>query len=299
MDDLSTSRLHEAWQWIQLGRHEHALNQLTVLLAGDPDNADAWWLLAIASGDDDTRRRALRNVLRLRPDDQPALRMSASLGARPATQEIRPITFAPLPARVSGQAPPWFHHAAIQPYLPPVAPPLQRRRPLRRTAQRPRWIMMALVSAATAGMIGCGLLFCALAVTGLTFNSRWLGTLNPVATVAARPNVTSIWLRSGLRYNQWLDGRLDVPGQLDGYNFSGHHGERIAVQVNPLDAMTLVPVLGLYGPGHTLLAGSMTPDPDTALRLALELPDDGDFVLVVGGQNATIGPYRLMLRHLE
>ena len=65
MDDLSSVRLQEAWQWIQVGRRDHALNQLTVLLAGDPDNAEAWWLLAIASGDDDTRRRALRNMLRL------------------------------------------------------------------------------------------------------------------------------------------------------------------------------------------------------------------------------------------
>lgn len=292
MDDMTSARLQEAWQWIQLGRYDHALNLLTVLLVSDPDNAEAWWLLAIASGDENIRRRALRNLLRLRPDDPRAWRMFNAMGARPATQEFRPLTFPPM-LPVAGQAPPFYHGASL-----PYVPPLRRRVPKRNFERPPRWFITIMAVAVTAGLVGCGLLFCTAAVAGLTLNSRLFGTLLPTPT-AARSNATAVSLRSPLRYDQWRDGRLDAAGQLDGYNFSGHVGEMIAVQVSALESMTLQPALGLYGPTKSLLAGSATPDADAAIRLALTLPDDGEFVIVVGGQGASTGPYRLMLRHLH
>ncbi len=294
MDQLSFSRLEEAWQWIQLGHHDHALNMLTVLLASDPDNVEAWWMLAIASSDEDTRRRALRHVLRLRPDDTRAWRMFNGMGARPATQELRPVVFSPPLLSAGGQIPPLFYGASV-PYLPQL-----RRRTLRHNPWRtPRWVICALLSAATAGLLGCGLLLCTATLAGVSLNSRMLGGLMPVATPAVRPGAIGVSLRSALRYDQWRDGRLDVPGQLDGYNFSGRHGDQIAVQVSALEMMTLQPAIGLYGPQQRLLITQATADSDAAIRLSYALPCDCDFVIVVAGQASTTGPYRLMLRHLS
>ncbi len=297
MDQLAYSRLQEAWQWIQLGQHDHAANLLTVLLASDSDNVEAWWMLAVASSDPNTRRRALRSVLRLRPDDPRAWRMFNGLGARPAMQELRPVAFRQPLLIAGGQASSPFYQASVV-LFPPRQPPLRRRAPKRDLWRTPRWVIYALVSAAMAGMLGCGLLLCTVTLAGWSLNSRWLGGRLPAATATARPGVPSVSLRGGLRYEQWRDGRLDVPGQLDGYNFSGRHGDQVAVQVSALELMTLQPVIGLYGPAQTLLMSSGTPDSDAAIRLSYALPCDCEFVLIVAGQALTTGPYRLMLRHV-
>jgi hypothetical protein len=223
--------------------------------------------------------------------------MFNGLGARPATQEMRPIVFDRPLFHAGGQAPPLFHDASV-PYFPPQFPPLRRRTPKRLDPWRtPRWVIYVLISVATVGLVGCGLLLCTAALTGWSLNSRVLGRLLPAATATLRPGVSAVSLRGGLRYDQWRDGRVDVAGQLDGYNFSGRNGDRVAVQVNALEMMTLQPMVGLYGPAQTLLMSSAVPDNDAAIRLSYALPCDCEFVIVVAGRSSTTGPYRLMLRH--
>jgi hypothetical protein len=298
VDQPELARLQEAWQWIQLGHQDHAANLLTVLLTSEPDSVEAWWLLAVASSDSAARRRALRNVLRLRPDDARALRMLHGLGARPATQEMRPISFSQPIFRAGGQAPPLFHDASIA-YFPARLPPLRRRVPKPRDPwRRPRWAVYAVIFAAAAGLVGCGLLLCTMMLTGWSLNNRALGGLLPAATVTVRPNAMALSLRGGLKYSAWRDGRLDAPGQLDGYNFSGRYGDQVVAQVSALEPMTLQPILGLYGREQSLLTSSAAPDVDAVIRLAYALPYDGEFVIVVAGQSSTIGSYRLMLRRM-
>jgi len=60
--------LEQAYRLIQQDRIDDAQALLRPILADDPDNVHAWWLLAYASTDPDEVRRALTTVLALDPD---------------------------------------------------------------------------------------------------------------------------------------------------------------------------------------------------------------------------------------
>jgi len=62
---MSESQLRRAYELIKEGREQEAIGIIEPLIRFDPDNEDAWWLLANATEDADSKRNALNNVLRL------------------------------------------------------------------------------------------------------------------------------------------------------------------------------------------------------------------------------------------
>jgi tetratricopeptide (TPR) repeat protein len=62
---MSESQLRRAYDLIKQGREQEAIDIIEPLIRFDPDNGDAWWLLANATDDPDSKRNALNNVLRL------------------------------------------------------------------------------------------------------------------------------------------------------------------------------------------------------------------------------------------
>ncbi|MFQ3567976.1 MAG: tetratricopeptide repeat protein [Aggregatilineales bacterium] len=76
---MSTDQMQQAYQLIRNGRSEEAIAILVPIVRATPTNADAWWLLANAVDNPDQKRRALQQVLRLRPDDERAQRMLSRL----------------------------------------------------------------------------------------------------------------------------------------------------------------------------------------------------------------------------
>ncbi len=82
---MSTSdQLQQAYQLIREGRRQEAAAMLVPLVRSEPNNADAWWLLANAITNTDQQRRALEKVLSIRPDDERAQRkLSQITGAPP------------------------------------------------------------------------------------------------------------------------------------------------------------------------------------------------------------------------
>lgn len=68
---------------ISRGQHKEAITQLHPILKANRDNTDAWWLLAQAlENDPDAAGRALKNVLRLRPNDTQAQAMLTRLSGQ-------------------------------------------------------------------------------------------------------------------------------------------------------------------------------------------------------------------------
>jgi hypothetical protein len=65
---MSMEQLQQVYQLIKDGNKREAIDILKPIVKNDPDNADAWWLMANAVTDPDYKRRALENVLRLRPN---------------------------------------------------------------------------------------------------------------------------------------------------------------------------------------------------------------------------------------
>ncbi len=62
---MSENQLRRAYELIKEGREQEAIDIIEPLIRFDPDNGDAWWLLANATEDAESKRNALNNVLRL------------------------------------------------------------------------------------------------------------------------------------------------------------------------------------------------------------------------------------------
>jgi hypothetical protein len=68
MTDATRSQLEQAYRLIQQDDLDGAIAILKPIVAAEPDNADAWWLMAHAVSEAQDAREPLENVLRLRPD---------------------------------------------------------------------------------------------------------------------------------------------------------------------------------------------------------------------------------------
>lgn len=96
---MSTDQMQQAYQLIRNGRKQEAIAILVPIVRATPTNADAWWLLANAVDNLDQRRRALQQVLRLRPEDERAQRMLSRLdptSAPPPPAPPKPAAAQPL-----------------------------------------------------------------------------------------------------------------------------------------------------------------------------------------------------------
>ena len=82
MSGSSVQILAQAHAYIEAGNLEDAENLIRSLLEQDPDNTDAWWLLAHSVRDAAAARQALDEVLRLDPNDQQARSLLSALDDR-------------------------------------------------------------------------------------------------------------------------------------------------------------------------------------------------------------------------
>ncbi len=91
---MSTSQqLQQAFQYIKNGQQQEAAQILVPIVRAEPNNADAWWLLANAVTNSEQQRRALEKVLSLRPGDERA------------QKKLSQLTGAPVPPPPSSVAP--------------------------------------------------------------------------------------------------------------------------------------------------------------------------------------------------
>ena len=82
MSGSNVQLLAQAHAYIEAGNLEDAENLIRSLLEQEPDNTDAWWLLAHSVRDSDAARDALFQVLRLDPNDQQARSLLSALDER-------------------------------------------------------------------------------------------------------------------------------------------------------------------------------------------------------------------------
>ncbi len=216
-------QLQEAYQLVRSGNKPAAVNILLPIVRANQNNADAWWLLANSVNNDEQARRALEQVLRLRPNDERARKMldklnaqSFGMGAAPTMTNIPPqqtysndpfankpaqsFNAAPPPDPFSGGTPQYGGGASFgnapQPggyYMPPGGPVKQR-------------------SGCRSCLIGCLVVVVILALacagTLIFARSAVVGVLDQVATqnpeqfnqlLTQVPNFGELWeaLRSG------------------------------------------------------------------------------------------------------
>lgn len=114
-------KLQQAYQLIRSGDKTEAVKLLLPIVRAEPDNADAWWLLANAVEKSDQAKRALQQVLKVRPNDQRARRFLEQLGGTPPPARTPPPTTfdEDVPFTTSG-TPPVYEDDPFADDLPPI-----------------------------------------------------------------------------------------------------------------------------------------------------------------------------------
>lgn len=124
MNDATSRALEQAFENIEAGRPDDAIPLLEPIVADDPDNLDAWWMLVHALSDPQAARRALNNVLRLDPDYPGAAALLDTLNEKYPAPRIRPVEAVSVPETMP-EAPSGLPEPAPA-TPPPPAPPARQ-----------------------------------------------------------------------------------------------------------------------------------------------------------------------------
>jgi hypothetical protein len=279
-------QLQQAYELIKNGHKEHAASLLSVMLAADPCNADAWWLLALSASDAPTIQRALTKLLELRPDDMRARQLLDSIGVRHKRADARTAAV----DLVRSQPPP-------PPLMEARLPRLRHREARRnqRPSRRLPGFLPAVLAAGLFGILGCAVLMMSLGI-GVQWIGRRISEWQAPAAVHAGALVIEEQAALGdinalgnTGYTQYRSGVISSADQRHAYAFSGLAGDWVALEATTPDA-ALQLVLSLYDSDGRQVATSS----DSAVALAL--PQDGSYRLVVSAR-AGVGIYNLTLRH--
>jgi len=125
MSDQIKQQLREAYEFVKNGQRDQARAILDSVVNSDPNNADAWWLMAMAVSTPAEMRNALENVIRIKPDHANARQMLDKMNAQffpSAPAASAPAPTPPTPA-TQPPTPPAAPTQQIAPQPPPVIPP--------------------------------------------------------------------------------------------------------------------------------------------------------------------------------
>lgn len=292
-------QLQQAYHLIRTNRQDEAIRLLTQIVESDPDNADAWFLLAEASTDPAYIRPVLQHVLQLRPDD---VRARAKLDALNA------------PVHTPGRAQPSFlrmRSAALSSPSPAVANPprIDGKRTTRSLPVAKKSSRVDVHPLTTIGLsllvflvLGCGVCLLVTNSGDLLFGqlanafNEALPALS--GTVDAGPVSASgdITMRATLNYGGVVRGQLLRDGR-DGYWFNGDAGDFVVIDAVALDT-ALNPVVALYDPAGQRLTWNddYAAGENQNARVTHRLMESGRYLVVVSGSGDTNGAYQVVVR---
>lgn len=296
---MSTSdQLQQAYRLIRDGNKTQAMAIIVPIVRAEPNNADAWWLLANAVSEVDQQRRALEQVLRLRPNDDKARQMMERIGGFTASPPVQQspdpwATQSPPPsdpfAHVgSGQPAPYYAQPGAMQSAPPIAP--------QRKGTNPCVIVLAIIGFVV--VIGCAACMLLSGGTIGTLVSGVLGTLtadpdlaNTIGTlVNLTPEANNLGsqlsgnftdrgtIERGQTLNASVDSLVD-----DGWTFDGTSGDSVTIEVRARDS-ALDPQLYLYDPQRLMIAENDDINllqGNTNSRISITLPVSGKYTIIV------------------
>lgn len=333
---MSTSdQLQQAYRLIRDGNKTQAAAMLVPIVRAEPNNADAWWLLANAVTNADQQRRALEQVLRLRPNDEKARRMLDRMGGSasvppPTSYSQQPDPFAGASyttppqqqydpfAGTSQRSDPFadsdpFGHVGQQSAWgsTPVqsAPPVIVRE---RRGTNPIVLFLAIIGIIV--VVGCGacLIISGGTLAGITgVVNQFMGTLtadpelqnlfSTMTNFTPAPNSgsrlsTNFADRGAIEKGQTVTGNVSSSRD-DGWTISGSDGARLVIDLRAQDD-ELDPQLYVYGPDDTLIDENDDVDFASGNRdshLEITLPESGTYTIIVSAFT-TGGAYELSVR---
>jgi tetratricopeptide (TPR) repeat protein len=261
---VSEQQLERAYQLIKEGREQDAFDILEPLLADNPDNADAWWLLANATDDLSSKERALEEVLRIGTNAEREAKAREMLNAvREIQNEMSdPIPESDtLPRQTNSQSAPRRKIRGVD-----------DKRGKASSSENSGCGAARLVLVLVGGLT---LVACMLCVGGLAL-------FGPVVSEVATDIERSIEEAGGIEniegaVEEFVGGFLNAPDEYDdmgeiddgdtvtgaitspddriGYTYEANPGDRIRVEIRALTGNIAPPVF-LYGPNGELFDGT-------------------------------------------
>ena len=281
---MSGEQLQQAYQLIKNGQKDRALEILDPIVAAEPDNADAWWLLANARSDVDFKREAAQQVLRLRPDHAKARLMLQRLSSMDEIEDLLEDLFE-APVVSTGRA--------------SSSSSGGQRIVVTRPKGQNNSLLIVLAIIGVVVVVGCG--FC------LIFSS---GIATVFQDIITDPNVVSfvnqMQAESGF---DTLPNTVNQRGQIeigqsanasasftlpDAWTFDGSAGDTYTIEVDATDS-SFDPVVYLYGPDKQLVGTDDDGGTDLNSHLVVRLRASGQQTIVVSAVGAA-GSYQITLQ---
>lgn len=286
MDDPTREQLRRAYDHIKGGRRISAVQILRPLLAADPSDADAWWLMANAVDDPAEQQGALEKVVALRPDHPQARERLAALTAE---QQFRfdeaagETSFADL----LGEAKP--KRVPIEQAFS-VVPPKQRTNPI--------IIILAIIGALSLAVcVGCFILSAQVTtiMTEAVSTIMESVTVSPVVIAGSGDSLPDDTINKGsIRAG---DSRRDTVrlGESHAYTFIGDSGQDVTIEVAGENG-DLAPGVALYNPSDIQIvqSGFLPAFQANNTELNIDLVSTGTYTIVVTNVRGS-GDYTLTL----
>jgi hypothetical protein len=321
MSDQIQQQIQQANQYIQNGQRDQARSLLESVVKTDPNNAEAWWLLAMVAASPVQMQNALENVVRIEPGRADAKEMLDKLNAQTragtasSTRSTPEDPFAaPGSAPASGAAtrPPsgsqigesvddLFTTPAAgtamgagsaqpaytpPPYVPPPPGTQSKRNPL-------LYIIVGLLIATVCICGGC------FVITGGSIAAIFS---NPTVQAIVNTGITLIQApdrlpgdvndQGTINANQQQSASLAVL-QPHAWKYNGKKGEQITVTANSSDLQLY---LGVYDSSGRLLKRTDFGQNGHNPTLTVTLPDDSMYSIFVGANGGSTGSYTITVK---
>jgi hypothetical protein len=315
----ANQKLKQAFELIKAKKKKDALDILRPIVKIDPDNADAWWLMANALDSPDDIREALENVLRLRPTHEKAQQMLDKLNQRYPPPKLKrdEFVFDDDPFADEGDELPLQTYQKGAPVQVGKSGKVEVTKSKKGTS--PLVIILAIIGVIAAlGCFAClalpllGITIFGSAVSQVVNDPTVQAALNdPTIQAAFQEMADSITAVGGLSDSLTLPTDLRMrgaiePGQTvqgtadslepDGWTFSGNEGRQVTIEVNSRST-DFDPRLYFYNAEGQLIAENddivFMENRDS--RLEITLTYSGNYTIVVKAFG-TGGNYDLTVR---
>ncbi len=328
MFDQTNPQLTQVYEYLKAGKRDQARALLEPIVSAEPDNIDAWWLMAMAVTTPDAMRNALQNVVRINPNYLNARQLldamagpseppAPSASSIPSGPSVPTMPSVPPPAPSAGtqigeSADDLFHAFEAPAPLPPASPYSDLPRPstgpssgrvppypapVAAQPRRTNPLVFVLL-----GMVG--ILICICGACVLLFGGSFFALMrDPTVQAVVSTGITRVEAPDRLPSDARPQGTItsgrsqtDRLGPLEQHTwkYQGHSGERITVTVSAQTA-TLNVFVGLYDSSGMLLSRSDIARTNRDQTLAETLPDDGTYSILIGGLGGSFGSYQIQV----
>lgn len=277
---MAQEQLKQAYDLIKQGRKREAVAMIQPIVKANPNNGDAWWLLANAADDTNIKRDSLKRILQIGGSEGRVSKAQQMLNSLPPEDDDFDDLFAEsendldftssassTPKRKSGQ------------YDDPYSPENISVKKKSGGSNTCLIIIGVIVILSILACIG----FSIVAYAGLNIFGETFG--DALDFVSAPTEYTDLGV---VEYGQTVTGAVTSTNDRIGYRINVNAGDRITIRIRSTEGEAIAPLVFFYGPDDVFMDGTNTEiDSETDIELASQaimtttIQTSGEHLIVV------------------